>query len=118
MELLVPVSSQHQHRFILVDDYQPNWFMRLMGLKARMGRWELNPDKNGLGLAAGTCTIDFGLAPVRLNQMYPHPVLFGTVLYSGISPLKFLRNNVYECIVSNVQLVEKAPAWKETMYYM
>lgn len=110
MKIINPVSPVHNPVQLLVEEYKPNWLMRLCGLKPRMGRWVKNPLPTGPYY--GNALIDFELAPATISQCHPNDVAFGNVLYTGIVPHRHINDNVWECMVTNVRVIEIETAYK------
>lgn len=104
MKIISPAAVVLQPTFIEVGAYNPGVIGRLFGHRPVAGRFEPNP-AFGQALKITDAIIDFETTPCVVGVRHHEDVAFGTHLYLGITPIAFMHDNVYKCVVENVRHV-------------
>lgn len=104
MKIISPATASLQPALVEVGAFRPGLVGRLLGHRSVPGRLVPNVDF-GRVIKISDAIIDFDLTPCVIGVRHHEDVAFGTHLYEGITPIKFMYDNVYQCCVNNVRYI-------------
>jgi hypothetical protein len=111
MRLITPAITGIKPSLVEVDAYKPNFLGLLFGLKPMAGR--LVECTNVHRVVITNCVIDFEHTAFIDSVPYYEPVAFGNYLYEGITPIRHIDKNVWECKIENVRRIRIEKEYKE-----